>query len=48
MKKTIASALVDNMTVSNSGKAKLTAEVVGVEEFASWKFAETIAYEALP
>ena len=46
-KKTIASALVDNMTVSNSSKAKLTAEVVGVEEFASWKFAETIAYEAL-
>ena len=46
-KKTIASALVDNMTVSNSSKAKLTAEVVGVEEFASWKFAETVAYEAL-
>lgn len=45
--KTIANALMDNMTVSNSGKAKLTAEVVGVEEFASWKFAETIAYEAL-
>lgn len=46
-KKTIASALMDNMTVSNSSKAKLTAEVVGVEEFASWKFAETMAYEAL-
>lgn len=46
-KKTIASALVDNMTVSNSSKAKLTAEVVGVEDFASWKFAETMAYEAL-
>lgn len=46
-KKTIASALMDNMTVSNSGKAKLTAEVVGVEEFASWKFAETVAYEGL-
>lgn len=46
-KKTIASALVDNMTVSNSSKAKLAAEVVGVEEFASWKFAETVAYEAL-
>lgn len=46
-KKTIASALMDNMTVSNSSKAKLTAEVVGVEEFASWKFAETVAYEAL-
>lgn len=47
MSKTIANALVDNMTVSNSSKAKLTAEVVGVEEFASWKFAETMAYEAL-
>lgn len=46
-KKTIASALMDNMTVSNSSKAKLTAEVVGVEDFASWKFAETMAYEAL-
>ena len=46
-KKTIASALVDNMTVSNSSKAKLAAEVVGVEEFASWKFAEPVAYEAL-
>lgn len=46
-KKTIASALMDNMTVSNSSKAKLTAEVVGVEEFANWKFAETVAYEAL-
>lgn len=46
-KKTIASALMDNMTVSNSSKAKLAAEVVGVEEFASWKFAETMAYEAL-
>ena len=45
--KTIANALMDNMTVSNSSKAKLTAEVVGVEEFASWKFAETVAYEAL-
>lgn len=47
MNKTIANALMDNMTVSNSSKAKLTAEIVGVEEFASWKFAETIAYEAL-
>ena len=46
-KKTIASAIMDNMTVSNSSKAKLTAEVVGVEEFASWKFAEIMAYEAL-
>lgn len=47
MNKTIVNALMDNMTVSNSSKAKLTTEVVGVEEFASWKFAETMAYEAL-
>ena len=47
MKKTIAIALVDNTTVSNSSKAKLSAELVGVDEFSSWKFAETIAYEAL-
>jgi hypothetical protein len=47
MKKTIAIALMDNMTVSNSSKAKLSAELVGVDEFSSWKFAETIAYEAL-
>lgn len=45
--KTIANALMDNRTISNSSKAKLTAEIVGVEEFASWKFAESIAYEAL-
>lgn len=47
MNKTIVNALMDNMTISNSSKAKLTTEVVGVEEFASWKFAETMAYEAL-
>lgn len=45
--KTIANALMDSRTISNSSKAKLTSEVVGVEEFASWKFAESIAYEAL-
>lgn len=47
MKKTIANALMDNMTIANSSKAKLDAEKVGVDEFSSWKFAETIAYEAL-
>ena len=47
MKKTIANALMDNMTIANSSKAKLDAEKVGVDEFSSWKFAETVAYEAL-
>lgn len=47
MSKTIANALTDNMSVANSSKAKITVEAVGVEAFTNWKFAETMAYEAL-